>query len=225
VASRVAAARGLGLTGDATGVELDDEGRLVAWKPAFGGAMVAAVRSRSATQMATVRPGVLPLPAARPAAPVPVTEVAVVPRGRVLVRARRRDDDLEVLASARRVIAVGRGVDPTDLGLLDGLLDVLGAELAATRKVTDAGWLPHARQVGITGLTLAPDLAVVIGASGKFNHMVGFRRAGLIVAVNPDPDAPVFAAADLGIVGDWREVVPGLASAIAGARGRVRPSG
>ena len=224
VCGRTAAALGLGLTGDATAVELEPDPpggsssrarrRLLAWKPAFGGALLAAVRSRSTTQMVTVRPGVLaasrPRAAVSAGAPTQPTVVTATPRGRVHVRARRRDDDLEVLASAQRVIAVGRGVDPTEYGQLDGLLDALGAEVAATRKVTDEGWLPHARQVGITGLSLAPDLALVVGASGRFNHMVGFRRAGLIVAINPDASAPVFEFADYGIVADWHDVVPEL---------------
>lgn len=239
VCGRTAAALGLGLTGDATAVELEPEPptgsssgarrRLLAWKPAFGGALLAAVRSRSTTQMVTVRPGVLA--AGRPRAAVsvggpiePPAEPIVVtatPRGRVQVRARRRDDDLEVLASAQRVIAVGRGVDPTEYGQLDGLLDALGAEVAATRKVTDEGWLPHSRQVGITGLSLAPDLALVVGASGRFNHMVGFRQAGLIVAINPDASAPVFDFADYGIVADWHDVVPELERQLEARPGRV----
>ena len=240
VCGRASAALGLGLTGDATAVELEPEPhpdsstgsprRLLAWKPAFGGALLAAIRSGSTTQMVTVRPGVLA--AGRPRATVPFggsieppTEPIVVtatPRGRVHVRARRRDDDLEVLASAQRVIAVGQGVDPTEYGQLDGLLHALGAELAATRKVTDKGWLPHSRQVGITGLSLAPDLAMVVGASGRFNHMVGFRRAGLIVAINPDASAPVFEFADYGIVADWHDVVPELVRQLEARPGRLR---
>ena len=88
---------------------------------------------------------------------------------------------------------------------------MLGAELAATRKVTDRGWAPRARQVGITGRSIAPRLYVAVGLSGKFNHMVGVRAAGTILAVNADRDAPVFEHCDVGIVGDWHEVVPLLA--------------
>jgi electron transfer flavoprotein alpha subunit len=91
---------------------------------------------------------------------------------------------------------------------------VLGAELGATRKVTDAGSLPRARQIGITGHSIAPLLFVSLGASGKYNHLIGSRRAKFVLAINIDPQAPVFEAADLGIVGDWREVVPRLASAL-----------
>jgi electron transfer flavoprotein alpha subunit len=211
IASRVAAALGAGLTGDAVGLELDEGGRLVAWKPAFGGAMVAAIETTSSVQLVTVRPGVLEVHEPRPvAATPPVTARAVRPRGRVTVTARRRDDDLDVLAGASRVVSVGKGVDPSEYGTIQTLVDALGAELAATRKVTDAGWLPHSRQVGITGQNLAPELALVVGASGKFNHMVGLRRAGLVVAINPDPEAPVFDFADYGIVADWHEAVPEL---------------
>jgi electron transfer flavoprotein alpha subunit len=215
VAARLAAALEAGLTGDAIGLELTEGGRLIAWKPAFGGAMVAAVEATSPTQIVTVRPGVLDVHAARPAGDIPITAASVRPRGRVIITAHRRDDDLDVLAGATRVVSVGRGVDPADYPRIESLAARLGAELAATRKVTDVGWLPHARQIGITGQNLAPDLALVIGASGKFNHMVGLRRAGLIVAVNPDATAPVFDFADYGIVAGWREVVAELERALA----------
>ena len=152
----------------------------------------------------------LGLHAPRPSTELAVTRVEVKLRGRVAVHVHRRDDELDVLAGASRVVSVGRGVEPQDHPRIEALAARLGAELAATRKVTDAGWLPHSRQVGITGQNLAPELALVIGASGKFNHMVGLRRSGLVVAINPDPEAPVFAFADYGIVADWQEAVEEL---------------
>ncbi len=214
VAARLAAALGAGLTGDAIGLRLDAAGRLVAAKPAFGGALVADIEATSAVQAATVRPGVLDLLAPRAAGPLVVVEVEVKPRGRVATHVHRRDDELDVLAGATRIISVGRGVDPADYPVVEGLAAQLGAELAATRKVTDAGWLPHSRQVGITGQNLAPELALVIGASGKFNHMVGLRRAGLVVAINADPEAPVFDFADYGIVAPWGEAVSELRTSL-----------
>jgi electron transfer flavoprotein alpha subunit len=105
-------------------------------------------------------------------------------------------------------------VAPDDYGELTALAAVLGAELAATRKVTDKGWAPRARQVGITGRSLAPRLYVAVGLSGKFNHMVGVRAAGTILAVNADREAPVFEHCDVGIVGDWHQVVPLLHAAL-----------
>ena len=214
VAGRVAAAVDAGLTGDAVDVEAVD-GRLVSWKPAFGGQLVAAIHARSAVQMATVRVGVLPRLEPRDAGE-PVRETRVVaPRSRVCVLDRTRDDDLDTLAEAGAVVGIGRGVDPADYDALAPLLAALGAELGATRKVTDNGWLPRARQIGITGRSIAPRLFVSIGASGKFNHMVGVRAAGSVLAINPDPDALVFGVADVGIVADWQAAVPALVAAVA----------
>jgi electron transfer flavoprotein alpha subunit len=211
VAARVAARLGAGLTGDAVGLAVD-EGRLLAWKPAFGGRMVAAIRSVSDVQMVTVRAGVLPLYEPRPAHEAPVSIHHVAPRGRVRVLTREREDNADLLANAEMVVGVGLGVDPTRYHELDPLVRALGAELAATRKVTDQGWLPRARQVGITGHSISPRLFVSIGASGKFNHTVGLRSAGTILAINADPDALVWDCADVGIVGDWGTVVPVLAA-------------
>ncbi len=212
VASRVAADLGAGLTGDA--VELGvDGGRLVAWKPAFGGRLLAAVTSRSPVQLVTVRPGVLPRRHREPAA-ADVEQVPASPLGRVTVLDEGRDDDVALLLAAPRVVCVGQGVDPERYDELLPLLQALGAELAGTRKVTDRGWLPRARQVGITGHSVAPALFVSVGASGRFNHMVGARGAGVVVAVNRDRDAAVFDWADLGLVGDWAAVATALAAAL-----------
>jgi len=214
VAARVAARIGAGLTGDAVGFGVE-EGRLVAWKPAFGGSLVAAITCRSEVQMATVRPGVLSLRAPRPVDSVtPLDTVAGTTRGRVQLVDAGRDDDVETLLAARTVVAVGTGVAPDEYGELDPLLKVLGAELGASRKVTDKGWLPRARQVGITGHSIAPALYVAVGVSGKFNHIVGARGAGTIVAVNNDPEALIVDWADVAIVGDWHEVVPLLVDAL-----------
>jgi electron transfer flavoprotein alpha subunit len=206
VAGRAAARLGAGLIGDAVGLEVE-QGRLVAWKPAFGGQLVAAITASSPVQMATVRAGVLPVLAPRPGA-AELRSIAALPRTRVRVLARTRDDDLETLAEARVVVGVGMGVRSEEYDDLGPLLELLGAELGATRKVTDKGWLPRARQIGITGRAIAPRLYVALGIGGKFNHMVGVHSAGTILAVNRERDALVFGAADVGIVADWRAVVP-----------------
>lgn len=216
VAGRVAATLRTGLTGDAVELERDG-GDLVAWKPAFGGQIVAAIRCTTRPQMATVRAGVLPRKTPRLHTP-PVTVLPVEPRSRVEILARTRDDDLDTLADADAVIGVGQGVAPSDYPSLEPLQRALGAEIAATRKVTDLGWLPRARQIGITGRTISPRLFVSIGAHGKFNHMVGVRTAGTILAINSDPHALVFDAVDVGIVGDYHEVLPKLVVAITTAR-------
>jgi electron transfer flavoprotein alpha subunit len=208
VASRVAARISAGLTGDAVELEVGEQ-RLVAWKPAFGGQLVAAIGATSPVQMATVRAGMLAAAGPRAVVRIPdVTTVEMRGRGRVRVLARTREDDLDVLAEAAVVIGVGRGVGPDEYDALEPLRKLLGAELGATRKVTDVGWLPRARQIGITGRSIAPRLFVSIGASGKFNHTVGLRAARTVLAINSDPGAPIFNAADVGIVADWRDALP-----------------
>ncbi len=217
VASRAAARLGAGLTGDAVDLDLED-GRLVAWKPAFGGQLVAAIRTSSPVQMATVRAGTLPTRTPRTAPAPSLAEVRFRPRHRITLRVRARDDDLDVLAEAAAVIGVGTGVQPEEYDQLEGLRVALGAALGATRQVTDKGWLPRARQIGITGRSIAPRLYVALGLSGKFNHMVGVRAAGTVLAINSTPDALVFDVADIGVVGDWREALPLLEREIAAAR-------
>jgi electron transfer flavoprotein alpha subunit len=212
VLGRLAAALGGGLVGDAIGLEVAD-GELVAAKPAFSGALVADITCMSPVSLVTVRPGVLPLPEPRLHSPR-ASAWTTTPRSRVTVVSQRRDDDIEVLARADVVIGVGAAVLPAEYQELSPLAALLGAELAATRKVTDKGWAPRARQVGITGRSIAPRLYVAVGLSGKFNHVVGVRAAGTILAINNDPGALVFSHCDVGIVGDWHAVVPALAAAL-----------
>lgn len=214
VASRVAAQLGAGLIGDA--LELDRVGdRLRCLKPACGGSLLAEITSTSHTQMATVRPGVLPIPEPRAGGHESrVSEIEMLTRGRVDVTSRWRDDDLEALSRAGAVVGVGVGVDPDHYDVVRQLVTVLGGEMAATRRVTDRGWMPHSRQLGITGRSISPRLYVAIGLSGKLNHLVGLRNAGTILAVNSDATAPVFQGSDIGIVGDWREVVPMLTAVL-----------
>jgi electron transfer flavoprotein alpha subunit len=213
VAARTAARLGVGLVGDAVELTVED-GRLIAWKPAFGGKVVAAIASSSSTQLVTVRPGILGLSIPRDGRPLGSTELTAPSRGQTQLLSSQIEDEMDELAAADCVIGVGRGVAPEEYVQLDPLRRVLGAELAATRKVTDVGWLPRARQLGITGRSIAPRLYIAVGMSGKFNHLIGVRRSKRILAINSDPDALVFSCADVGIVGDWREVVPVLAAAL-----------
>lgn len=214
VASRVAASTDSGLVGDAVELGYDD-GRLVAWKPAFGGHLVAAITADSAVQIATVRPGILATRVPRPAAEVVIAPaVSTTAEPRIVIEGAGLDDRIGVLQAARAVLGFGRGVRSHELAALEPLRAALGAEFGATRKITDEGWMPHARQIGLTGHAIAPDLYVVVGASGKFNHMIGVRGARTVVAINSDPSAPVFEHCDVGIVGDWHEAVPLLAEAL-----------
>lgn len=218
VASRVAARLEAGLTGDAIALEVDNH-RLVSWKPAFGGRLMAAIRATSPIQMATVRPGVLPRLNPRDQASPVVDVHTVESRSRVRVLSRQQNDQLDALALAARVVGVGYGIPPERYAELDPLLSVLKAELATTRKVTDKGWLPHARQVGITGRSIAPNLYIALAIGGKFNHTCGVQAAGTVLAINSDPEAPIFGYADIGLVADWGASVPLLVKALAEVQG------
>ena len=213
VASIVAARCGWGLTGDAVGLEVGPRGRLVAWKPAFGGRLQAPIVSRSPVQMATIRPGVLARRTPRAEASEPEAELLPAPPpARIRTVAVERDDaDAGELRRARTVVAVGVGVDPDGYPVIDELRAALGdAALGATRRVTDQGWVPRGRQIGVTGHAVAPRLLVAVGSSGRFNHTVGIRNAGVLMAVNSDPEAEIFDQVDVGLVGEWQTVVPEL---------------
>jgi electron transfer flavoprotein alpha subunit len=218
LAPRVAARLGLGLTGDAIDLDVDAEGRVRQLKPAFGGTIVAPILSRTRPEMATVRPGVL-----HPARPDPsrdaIVERLVVTEGtsrvQVVDRQALGGDAGEALETATLVIGVGKGIGgPTALPAIEQLATRLGAAVAATREVTDAGWLPRQHQVGLTGRAIAPRLYVALAVSGAMEHLVGLRRAGTIVGINKSPKAPILRAADIGIVADVNDMLPHLEAAL-----------
>jgi len=119
------------------------------------------------------------------------------------------------LSSAQVIVSVGRGIgEQENLALVEDLARVLGAELAASRPICDAGWLPMERQVGSSGQTVAPKVYVAVGISGAIQHLVGMKGARTVIAINKDPDAPIFEVADVGAVGDLFEIVPALTRAL-----------
>lgn len=217
LAPRVAGRLGLGLTGDAIDLELDADGRTRQMKPAFGGAIVAPILSRTRPEMATVRPGMLRAARPNPERSVSIERLATpatAARVRVVTATPLADRSAEALDTASLALGVGKGLGADGVREVVALAARLGAAVAATREVTDLGWLPRQHQVGLTGRAIAPRLYVGLAVSGAMEHMVGLRRAGTIVAVNKSPKAPVLKVADVAVVADVRELLPHLEAAL-----------
>jgi electron transfer flavoprotein alpha subunit len=219
--------RGLGLVGDAIALSRDPPADLLWEKPAFGRAWVAQVHCRTRPALGTFRPGAAAGSGTTEAAPPPrvVAWPDAPPNGAVELQERSSAPASTTtawgdLGRAEVVLVVGMGVGgPEGIEAVLRHIGPLHAALGATRKVVDAGWAPLGRQVGLTGRSLAPELAVLVGVGGSANHLVGLKRARRILAVNADPAAAVFAGVDAGIVGDWREVLPELTRRLVDSRG------
>jgi electron transfer flavoprotein alpha subunit len=212
--ARLAVRWGSGLLSDLTELEPGAGQRLRGGKPC-GDGQVADLVCVGPVQLATVRTGCLPPPPLRQSVPILIQTLEAPADPSVRLLERIQDDDAEALDRADVVIGVGRGVEPRSYRLLEPLRSLLGGELGATRPVTDSGFLPHSRQIGLTAHSVAPRLYVAIGISGRDNHMIGVGGASAVLAVNSDPAAEVFERCDVGIVGDWRLVVPQLTNALA----------
>ena len=222
LAPRVAARLNIGLTGDCIGLDVDEGGRFVQLKPAFGGNIVAPILTKTRPAMATIRPGMLrkaepDFSRGVPIEPLPTGQLGA-PRVR-LVGVETSVTAGVALDEAQIVVGVGMGIGgPENLAKVQELARVLDAPVVGSRRVVDAGWLPRQVQIGLTGRSIAPQLYVALGISGKFNHMVGVQRAELILSINANPDADIFKHTDYGIVGDWAQIVPALTQALKQAR-------
>lgn len=212
--SRVAVKVHTGLTADCTGLEIDPkEGLLLQTRPAFGGNIMATIITPNhRPQMATVRHKVM-----KESQPDPNRrgDVEVLSyNGKLSSRTKLIDMVDEVgktvnLAEADIIVSGGRGLGKAEnFKLIEELAEVLGAAVGASRAAVDSGWISYAHQVGQTGRTVCPKLYVAVGISGQIQHLVGMQSSEVIVAINKDPEAPIFKVATYGIVGDLFEVVP-----------------
>ena len=205
-----------GLTADCTGLDIDAEsGLLRQTRPAFGGNIMATIICPNhRPQMATVRHRVFEMPAPDEARQGEIVRAGAV-MGEEQIASKVVDfikEEGQVnLADARIIVSGGRGVGgPDGFGPIRELAEVLGGAVGASRSAVDAGWIPYAHQVGQTGRTVRPDLYVACGISGAIQHLAGMGTSRVIVAINKDPEAPIFKVASYGIVGDLFQVVPAL---------------
>ena len=214
LAPRVAARVGAGLASDCVALEVKD-GRLVARRPMYGGKAYATVEWAGEPQMATLRPNIFPLGQPDASRPVAVVRASVDATARARVTATTASAQGRLpLTEAQIIVSGGRGLKgPENFHLVESLAEALGAAVGASRAVVDAGWVDHQLQVGQTGRTVSPSLYVACGISGAIQHLAGMSSSKCIVAINKDPDAPIFKVADYGVQGDLFEILPKLTEA------------
>ncbi|MCD8367323.1 MAG: electron transfer flavoprotein subunit alpha/FixB family protein [Clostridiales bacterium] len=224
VGPRVACSLHTGLTADCTGLDIDDAGLLASTRPTFGGNLMATIACPDhRPQMSTVRPGVFKksVPDSTRTGEIRWEDVHI-PADQIRVQLVERVKEVAEavnLEEAEIIVSGGRGLKaPENFQLVRDLADALGATVGASRAAVDAGWIPHAHQVGQTGKTVAPKIYIACGISGAIQHLAGMSASDTIVAINKDPDAPIFSVADYGIVGDLFEVLPALTEAVKKAK-------
>ena len=227
---RVSSALTSGLTADCTVLEIGDfndiaskqvlNNQLLMTRPAFGGNTIATIACPdNRPQMATVRPGVMQKLDKVEGAKAEVINYnpGFTPNNRYveILEISKAVSDIKDIMDAKILVSGGRGVGSAEnFKLLEDLADVLGGQVSCSRAVVDSGWKPKELQVGQTGKTVRPQLYFAIGISGAIQHVAGMEESDIIIAINKDPDAPIFDVADYGVVGDLNKIVPALTEAI-----------
>ncbi|NNG66488.1 electron transfer flavoprotein subunit alpha/FixB family protein [Caldanaerobacter subterraneus] len=224
LAPRIAARMQTGLTADCTALDIDENGLLLQIRPAFGGNLIATIICpERRPQMATIRPGVMKKALMDEGRRGEVIEIKPVIEEKDI-----RTEIISIIKEARQkvnleeadiIVSGGRGVGgPEGFKLIEELAEVLGGVVGASRAAVEAGWISSDHQVGQTGKTVRPKLYIACGISGAIQHIAGMGGAKTIVAINKNPDAPIFKIADYGIVGDLFKVIPALIEEIKEAK-------
>jgi electron transfer flavoprotein alpha subunit len=222
---RVASRLRTGLTADCTSLDIDlGTGNLLQIRPAFGGNIMATILCPdNKPQMATIRPRVMKrgqYDASRKGDIVHVDAIGLSSRTKVLATVKELSEIAVNLQEADIIVSGGRGLgDQKGFKLLGELAEVLGAALGASRAAVDEGWIPYSHQVGQTGKTVCPNIYMACGISGAVQHLVGMQSSDIIIAINKNPEAPIFNVASYGIVGDVYEIVPMLIKKIKEMKG------
>jgi electron transfer flavoprotein alpha subunit len=208
-----------GLAQDCLEVRIDDSGRLLATRPVYGGNAMATVSCNGTPQMAAIRPKAYEPLEPDDSRTADVVDFGVeldasMARSRLVETVREEAEGIK-LEDAGIVVAGGRGLGgPEPFADLAELASVIGAGVGASRAAVDSGWVPVGFQIGLTGKTITPDLYITVGISGASQHMAGCSGAKVIVAINKDSQANIFKEARYGVVGDWKNILPGLTEAL-----------
>jgi len=227
LAGAVATELATGLTADCTGLTIDENRLLLQTRPAFGGNIMATIKTeRSRPQMASVRPHVMPLPRRKEDCKGEIIrEQAILKDSDIRVKVLEVHDDRKGaidldIAGAEFIVSGGRGMlAKENFRILQELADALGGQVAGSRSSVEAGWIPAERQVGQTGKTVRPKIYIACGISGAIQHLVGMQDSDVIIAINQDRNAPIFEVATYGIVGDLFQVIPAMTRHIRELRG------
>jgi len=220
VAGKVAAALDCGIATDVIRIEPDGDD-LVFVRRMFNAKFDARLRVSGSPRIATVQPGASEAYTGSEAGSVAKLDGVGGDSRTKFVEVRVAPAGGHDLTKAEIIVSGGRGLQKPENfdAVLKPLVEALGAQMGASRPVVDAGWLPHEYQVGSSGQVVSPKLYVAVGISGAIQHLVGMKSSNFIIAINKDPDAPIFEVADVGIVGDLFEIVPALAAAVKSAKG------
>lgn len=216
VAGRLAARLGVGVLSNTNDLRLA-EGGVETDHEIFGGTRIATVVMAERPSVVIIRPKSFPVESAG-GGPAQMEDLALPDTGRSeakVVETHVEEREGPQLGDAKVVVSGGRGLGSAEaFELVERLAKPLKAATGATRAIVDSGWVPYAKQVGQTGKTVKPDVYIACGISGAMQHLVGMKDAGTIIAINKDPDAPIFSLADLGVVGDVHQVLPKLIEAL-----------
>jgi electron transfer flavoprotein alpha subunit len=230
LAGAVATPLGTGLTADCTGLSIDDTRMLLQTRPAFGGNIMATIKTENTRpQMSTVRPHVMPMPKKDESLKgeiireqMPFKESDFLVKVLEVVDDRQGASELDI-AGAEILVSGGRGLQSKEnFHLLQELADELGGTVSGSRSAVEAGWIPVEKQVGQTGKTVRPKIYFACGISGAIQHLVGMQDSDIIIAINSDPNAPIFEVATFGIVGDIFQVLPALTAKFKEARAQKK---